>query len=64
MTEALIYTATGILLYFLADAALKWLEQMHGEPIPYRSGVFFVIIFFMAVCFFQVIQMILSSNNI
>jgi hypothetical protein len=62
MTEVLIYTASGILLYVLADAALKALEKMHGEPIPYRSVIFFVIIFMMAMVLFQVINMIFNSD--
>ncbi len=63
MTEILIYTASGILLYMLADAALKYLESLHGEPIPYRSAVFFVIIFMLAMILFQVIQLILNGDS-
>ena len=60
MTEILIYTASGILLYVLADAALNAIERVHGEPIPYRSVVFFVIIFTMAVILFQVINLVFT----
>ncbi len=62
MTEILIYTASGILLYVLADAALNYLESLHGEPIPYRSVVFFVIIFMMAMILFQIIRLIFAGE--
>lgn len=61
MTEILIYTGSGILLYVLADAALKYIESLHGEPIPYRSVVFFVIIFLFAIILFQMINLIFSG---
>jgi hypothetical protein len=57
MTEILIYTACGIALYVLADAALKYIEALHGEPIPYRNVIFFVIIFLMAMILFQLVRM-------
>jgi hypothetical protein len=57
MTEILIYTAVGIVLYFAADAALRFIESMHGEPIPHRSIIFFGIILVMAIISFQIIKM-------
>ena len=62
MTEILIYTASGILLYVLAEAVLDYIESLHGEPIPYRSLVFFVIIFMMAMILFQIIRMIFAGE--
>jgi hypothetical protein len=62
MIEILIYTMSGILLYVLADAALRLIESLHGEPIPHRSVIFFVIIFLMAMILFQVIRMTLSGG--
>jgi len=64
MTEILIYTASGILLYVLADMALRAIERMHGEPIPYRSVVFFIIIFMMAIILFQVIRLIFTGDTV
>ena len=63
MTEILIYTASGILLYIVADAALKYIESLHGEPIPHRSIVFFIIIFLMAMILFQLIQLIFTGDS-
>ena len=62
MTEILIYTATGILLYGLADAILKFIERIHGDPIPHRSIVFFIIIFMMAMIVFQLINLIFVGD--
>lgn len=64
MTEILIYTASGILLYVLAEAALNYIERLHGEPIPYRSVVFFVIIFMMAMILFQIINLLFTGDSV
>ena len=63
MTEILIYTVSGILLYFTANAALDYIESLHGEPIPYRNVVFFVIIFMMAIILFQIINLIFTGDS-
>lgn len=60
--EVILYTVSGILLYILADAALDRIEALHGEPIPHRNLVFFVIIFFLALILFQVVRMIYSTS--
>jgi hypothetical protein len=63
MLEILLYTASGIMLYMGADAALRYLESVHGEPIPYRSVVFFVLILLMAIILFQVIQQFVGGSS-
>ena len=62
MIDVLIYTASGILLYLLAEAALNAIERLHGEPIPHRNIVFFIVIFTMAVILFEVITLIYTSD--
>ena len=57
MIEIIVYTISGILLYIFTDGILSFLEGVHGEPLPYRSVIFFVIIFLLAVVLFQVLQM-------
>lgn len=57
MMEIILFTVSGIFLYVLADAVLKFIESLHGEPIPHRSLIFFVIIFFMAIILFQILQL-------
>lgn len=60
--EYLLFTVCGIALYFGADAALNFIESIHGDPIPHRNIVFFVIIFIMAVVLFQAIQLFYYSG--
>jgi hypothetical protein len=64
MIEVFIYTASGILLYMVADAALKYIEELHGEPLPYRSVIFFVIILMMAMILFQLIKLIFTGEPV
>lgn len=64
MIEILIYTASGILLYMLAEAALNYIEKLHGEPIPYRPVVFFIIIFMMAMILFQIINLVFTGDSV
>lgn len=54
--EIILFTVSGIFLYVVADAALNFIESQHGEPIPHRNLIFFVIIFFMAIMLFQIMQ--------
>jgi len=55
--ELVLFTVCGIALYFGADAALNMIESLHGDPIPHRNIVFFVIILIMALVLFQAIQL-------
>jgi len=55
--EFILYTVCGIVLYFGADMVLNFIERMHGDPIPYRNIIFFVIILIMALVLFQAIQL-------
>ena len=61
MNEILLYTGTGIFLYLVTEFALGFLEKLHGEVLPYRNIVFFVIIFLLAMILFPLIQMTLSG---
>ena len=63
MIEILIYTASGILLYVLADACLNYIEKLHGEPIPYRHVVFFIMILTMALILFQLIRLTFTGDG-
>ncbi len=60
MIELLLYTATGIILYLGTDRALRYLEEQHGEPLPYRNIIFFVIIFTLAMISFALIRQLLD----
>ncbi|MBQ74350.1 MAG: hypothetical protein CMQ20_04905 [Gammaproteobacteria bacterium] len=62
MLEIILYTATGIFLYLVSDAALNQIEKMHGEPLPNRSIIFFAIIFLLAMVLFPMIRMGLGAG--
>ena len=59
MMEIILYTGTGIFLYLLTEFALKSMERLHGDVLPYRNIIFFVIIFMLAMILFPLIQMTL-----
>ena len=61
--EFRLFTACGIALYFGAGAALNFIESVHGDPIPHRNIVFFVIISIMAVVLFQAIQLYYYASS-
>lgn len=62
MTEILLFTIAGIGVYLLADGALRALERMHGEPVPYRSIVFFVIFFLLIIITFTAINLTFGGD--
>ncbi|MEX0941505.1 MAG: hypothetical protein WD002_03065 [Pseudomonadales bacterium] len=62
MVEILVFTVVGIFVYLLADAALNALEKMHGEPIPYRSIVFFVVFFLLIIISFNMINLLFGAG--
>ncbi|MCH8257243.1 MAG: hypothetical protein IIA75_04970 [Proteobacteria bacterium] len=62
MTEIILYSAARIVLYLAADAALKQIEKLHGEPVPYRNVVFFVIILTMAMILFPLIRLVFNNG--
>jgi hypothetical protein len=55
--EIILFTICGIVLYFGADGVLNLIESLHGDPIPHRNVVFFVIILIMALVLFQAVQL-------
>ena len=56
--EIFLFTGTAIFLYLATDAALNYIEKIHGERLPYRSFIFFAIIFMLAMILFPLIQML------
>ena len=66
--EIILFTGVGILLYLLCDRMLLLLERMHGEPIPGRNIVFFVLILALSLSAFSLMRVLLhpgegSENN-
>ncbi|MGI9286003.1 MAG: hypothetical protein ACR2P1_11490 [Pseudomonadales bacterium] len=54
--EIILFTAVGIALYVLCDQLLALIERLHGNPLPYRNVIFFVMIFALAMTAFELIN--------
>jgi TRAP-type C4-dicarboxylate transport system permease small subunit len=54
--QILLFTVVGIVLYFLADWVLRTIERLHGNPLPHRGIIYFVIILCLALLSFQLLQ--------
>jgi hypothetical protein len=54
--EILLFTIVAIALYFAADWGLRTLERLHGEPLPHRNLIYFVIILVLALTSFGFLQ--------
>ena len=66
--EIILFTGVGIVLYLLCDRLLQLLESIHGEPIPGRNIVFFVLILALSLSAFSLMRVLLhpdegSQNN-
>ena len=66
--EIILFTGVGIVLYLLCDRMLVLLEKMHGEPLPGRNIVFFVLILVLSLSTFSLMRTVLhpgesSQNN-
>ena len=66
--EIILFTGVGIALYLLCDRMLLLLERIHGEPIPGRNIVFFVLILALSLSAFSLMRVLLhpdegSQNN-
>lgn len=54
--EIVYFTVVAIGLYVVADAALRWLEQLRGARFENRQLVFFAIILPLALLTFWLLQ--------
>jgi len=54
--EIVYFTVVAIGLYVIADAALRWLEQLRGARFENRQLVFFAIILPLALVTFWLLQ--------
>jgi hypothetical protein len=61
--EIIAFTVVGIGLYFFSDWALNMLEKVHGEPLPQRNIVFFVLIMALALSSFGIIRALLEAGE-
>jgi len=61
--EIVLFTGVGIVLYLVTDQLLRMLERMHGEPLPQRNIIFFVIIVVLALPTFSIIQSLSGAQE-
>lgn len=54
--EIIIFTGVGIALYLISDRLLAALENLHGEPLPQRNIIFFVLILVLSLSTFSVMN--------
>lgn len=54
--EIVLFTGVGMVLYLVTGQLLTMLEKMHGEPLPQRNIIFFVIIVALSLPTFSIIQ--------
>jgi ABC-type Na+ efflux pump permease subunit len=60
--EVILFTVVGIALYLVAGALLSQLERIHGDPLPQRNIVFFVIILALSLPTFSVLRSLLGES--
>jgi len=62
MLAFFLYTAAGLVLYFLSDWILNQIEIRRGQRFANRSVVFFVIILALAVVVFNLIDYFMAGR--
>ena len=61
--EVILFTVVGIALYLATGALLSLLEKMHGDPLPQRNVVFFIIILALSLPTFSVLRALLGDGE-
>lgn len=59
--EVILFTVVGIVLYVVTGQLLALLEKMHGDPLPQRNIVFFVIILSLSLPTFSMLRGLLGG---
>ena len=61
--EIVLFTGVGIVLYLVTGQLLGALERMHGEPLPQRNIIFFVIIVALSLPTFSVMRSLTGAEQ-
>ena len=61
--EIILFTVVGIALYLVTGQLLAVLEKMHGDPLPQRNIVFFVIILALSLPTFSMLRTLLGEGE-
>ncbi|MBF0262190.1 MAG: hypothetical protein HQL97_10200 [Magnetococcales bacterium] len=59
--ELIYFTIIGGALYLISERILGHIERARGEVLPYRSVIFFVIIFSLATATFSAIRFLTDA---
>jgi len=62
MTEILIFTLNGIVIYLVADWAVRLIEEKRGAALKQRQVVFFVIFLTLAMVTFGLLRSLLQTS--
>ena len=62
MTEILIFTLNGIVIYLVADWAVRRIEEKRGAALKRRQIVFFAIFLSLALVTFQLLRSLLQTG--
>jgi hypothetical protein len=63
MSELILFTLNGIVIYLLADWVLKLIERRRGAALKQRQIVFFGIFLVLALVSFSVLRKLLSTGG-
>ena len=61
--EIILFTGVGIVLYLVTSQLLSALEKLHGEPLPQRNIIFFVIIVALSLPTFSVMRNLTGTEQ-
>ena len=61
--EIILFTVVGIVLYVITGQLLAMLEKIHGDPVPQRNIVFFVIILALSLPSFSLLRSLLGPDE-
>ena len=61
--DIILFTGVGIVLYLLCDRLLLLLEKVHGEPLPGRNIIFFVLILILSLSVFNLMRTLLHPGE-
>lgn len=61
--EIVYFTLTAVVLYFVTDRVLDYIERARGARFENRSIIFFAIILVLALISFQIIQSLMRSGG-
>jgi len=64
MSELILFTFNGILIYLLSDWILRRIEHNRGGVLPNRQVFFFVIFLFLALLSFTALRALLTPEVI